>query len=70
MDNVVETVVWVVLLGATGIVLLIQLPRIVIGCLELVERFQKMRFHKKRLFGRYVHADESALHSQDGPPHT
>ena len=69
MDSVVETIVWVALLGGTGIILLLQLPRIVIWCLEIVERLQKVRFHRKMLSRRHADTDEPALHSQEAPPH-
>jgi hypothetical protein len=49
MDNIVETVVWVALVAGTAAVLLIELPRICIWCLEIVERAQNIRFHKKLL---------------------
>ena len=52
MDSVVETVVWVALIAGTAAVLLIELPRICIWCLEIVERAQKVRFHKKLLHRR------------------
>ncbi len=49
MDNIVETVVWVALVAGTAAVLLIELPRICIWCLEIVERTQNVRIHKRLL---------------------
>jgi hypothetical protein len=49
MDNLVETVVWVALVAGTAAVLLIELPRICIWCLEIVEKAQNIRIHKKVL---------------------
>ena len=61
MDSVVETVVWAALIAGTAAVLLIELPRICIWCLEIVERAQKVRFHKKLLHRKP---------SKDERPHT
>lgn len=57
MDNIVETVVWVALVAGTAAVLLIELPRICIWCLEIVERAQNVRVHK-RLLHRKQSKDE------------
>ena len=43
MDNIVGTVVWVTLVGGVVSVILIELPRIVVWCLELVEKYQRLK---------------------------
>ena len=45
----IAVIVWGALIVGTAVVLLIELPRICIWCLEIVERAQKIRFNKKLL---------------------
>lgn len=59
MDSIVETVVWVALVAGTAAVLLIELPRICIWCLEIVERMQNVRIHKKLLHRKPTDAERA-----------
>ena len=43
MENYIGTLVWVALVGGVVSVILIELPRIVVWCLELVEKYHKLK---------------------------
>jgi hypothetical protein len=47
MDDVMRTMVWVALFGGTGVVLVMVLPRIVIGCLEIVQHVHARNAHRR-----------------------
>ncbi|UCG52594.1 MAG: hypothetical protein JSW58_03325 [Candidatus Latescibacterota bacterium] len=66
MDNFMETLVWVALVGGTATVLLLELPHLVIWCLKLVEKLQKIRYEKARLSAGEPHADEQVAGSEKG----
>jgi hypothetical protein len=66
MDNFMETLVWVALVGGTGTILLLELPRLVIWCLRLVEKLQKIRYEKDRLSLGETHTDDQVPGSEEG----
>jgi hypothetical protein len=59
MDGVVRTIVWLALFGGTGVVILIELPQIVIWCLEIVEAIQKARSRKRTLLAPHTKPRET-----------
>ena len=65
MENYVGTVVWVALIGGVVSVVLIELPRIVVWCIELVEAYHKFKNQRTVLF-RKAPVEGPVTDSDDG----
>ncbi|UCH85292.1 MAG: hypothetical protein JSW50_06270 [Candidatus Latescibacterota bacterium] len=61
-----ETLVWVALIGGVTSVILIQLPRIVVWCLELIEKYHRYKSRRAIIIRREAPADGPDADADDG----
>lgn len=66
MEGILGPVIWVALVGGVASVILIELPQIVVWCLELVERYHNFKARRSYLGERGAQADTPAARPEDG----
>ncbi|MEJ2722404.1 MAG: hypothetical protein P8181_14890 [bacterium] len=66
MEGLLGPLVWVALVGGVASVILIELPRIVVWCLELVEHYHKLKARRSDSCERGAPADAPVASSEDG----
>ena len=67
MDGFMEILLWVALVGGVVSIILTQLPRIVVGCIELVEKYHAFR-NRRRVAMDRTPSREGPVQSPDDSP--